>query len=378
MVDSKEGIDFVAKTESVLLEIFSGIISLVLEDAVDLERSKTENEFFRRSFLLNGHLAEMIGNSSAINEVREKIYRLAAGDHTVLITGETGTGKEMVARLLHNTSSRKERPFIPVNCASFSESLLESELFGHEKGAFTGADSCRKGLFELAHEGTLFLDEIADLPYLLQAKFLRVLQEREFRRVGGNTLLHTNARIILATNKDLHQLVKLKQFRQDLYYRISGIQVYVPPLRKHKEDIALLASQFLQSAQVQYNRKVRGFTRNTIRLMEEYSWPGNVRQLKNEIERISALCQNQWIQPQDFSREIQDHSRTRTATENDTLQEIEHRVILQRLSEFGWNIVHTAKSLGLTRHGLYNKMRMYNIKRTRTKSGDAVREVSNS
>ncbi len=362
-LDSKEGIESIAKTESVLLEIFSNIISLVLEDAVDLEQSRTENEILKRSTSQDGHFSEMIGNSKGIREVREKINRLAIDDHTVLIVGKTGTGKEPVAKLLHDLSHRKDGQFIPVNCASITETLLESELFGHEKGAFTGADSCKKGLFELAQDGTLFLDEIADLPYALQPKFLRVLQEREFRRVGGNVLLHTNARVLLASNKDLIQLVKEKKFREDLYYRISGIQVFVPSLRTRKEDIALLASQFLKSSQARHKNKIRGFTRDAVHLMEEYSWPGNVRQLKNEIERITALSQSQWIEPQDFSKEIQDHSHTATASENDTLRDIEHRLILQRLNQFDWNIVHTAKSLGLTRHGLYNKMRTYDIKR---------------
>jgi Nif-specific regulatory protein len=360
-LDSKEGIESVAKTESVLLEIFANIISLVLEDAVELEESKNQNEILKRSIHSNGHFPGMVGNSKGIGEVRENILRLAEGDHTVLIVGETGTGKELVARLLHNSSKRKDALFIPVNCASITETLLESELFGHEKGAFTGADSTKKGLFELAENGTLFLDEIADLPYLVQAKLLRVLQEREFRRVGGNTLLHTNARVILASNKDLLQMVKEKKFREDLYYRVSGIQIHVPTLRSRKEDIALLANQFLKSANAQRKLKLHGFTRDAINLIESYSWPGNVRQLKNEIERISALSQNEWIEPEDFSKEIQNSTYSNNG--NETLRDIEQGLILQRLNQFQWNIVQTSKSLGMTRHGLYNKMRTYNIKR---------------
>jgi Nif-specific regulatory protein len=357
-LDSREGISSVAKTESVLLEIFSNIMSLVLEDAVDLEKSRRENEILKQS-IQNNHFGRMLGTSKAIEDLKKTVYRLSTVDHHILITGETGVGKELIARMLHECSKRKDASFIAINCASLPEMLLESELFGHEKGAFTDANYLKKGLFEEAQDGTLFLDEIGELPYSVQAKLLRVLQEREFRRVGGNSVLHFNAHIILATNKDLLEQVRKNQFREDLYYRISGVQIHVPSLRERKEDIALLAKQFLKSADA--SNKFRGFSRDAINLMEQYSWPGNIRQLKYEVERIAALCENPWIQVGDYSKLIQTSSLEESKI--GTLKSIEREVIQERLKQFDWNIVRTANSLGLTRHGLYSKMKLFGIKR---------------
>jgi len=364
-LDSREGVETLASIEETLLEIFSSVIALGLDTAIVLNRSINENEDFKSSLGLKDHFPQIIGRSGAMLEVLGIVHRLIGRDLPVLITGETGTGKELIARVLHFCGTRKSGPFVAINCSALTESLLESELFGHEKGAFTGAMSSRKGLFEEAKEGTLFLDEIGDMPLSVQAKFLRVLQDGEFRRVGGNQVHHTNARIVLATNRNLEDLVKERQFREDLYYRIRVARLHVPPLRERKDDIVFLAVYFLKAAAAAARRKIRGFTPEALDLIKEYPWPGNVRQLKNEIERIVVLTENDWVRPCDFDPEIlQTNGRTLKKEEKcETLREMERGLILKRLKTHEWNILHAARSLGLTRNGLYSKMRIFSIPR---------------
>ncbi len=365
-LDSREGIETVASIEKTLLEIFSSVIALALDTTMLLNQSIQENENFKTSLGLKDQFPQIIGTGKAMHDILEMVRRLLSSDLPVLITGETGTGKELIARLLHYCGGRKSGPFVAINCSALTESILESELFGHEKGSFTGASNMRRGLFEEAQHGTLFLDEIGDMPLSVQAKFLRVLQDGEFRRVGGNRTLYTNARIILATNRNLEELVNNRLFREDLYYRIRVARLNVPPLRERKEDIPMLASYFLKSAADTAHRKIRGFSPEALDLIKQYPWPGNVRQLKNEIERIVALTENDRVYPSDFDPQAfySGQKMNEVSRNEGTLREMEKSLILDRLKSHNWNILHAAKSLGLTRNGLYSKMRIFEIRRT--------------
>jgi transcriptional regulator with GAF, ATPase, and Fis domain/serine/threonine protein kinase/tetratricopeptide (TPR) repeat protein len=369
-LDSKEGVETLASTETVLLEIFGSIVALALNSALTMERMSDENTALKSSLDWNtGESPKIIGNSPALEQVLTKVNRLMDTTLPVLITGETGTGKELIARILHYGSKRRNGPFIPVNCSAFSKELLESELFGHEKGSFTGATITRRGLFEQAQDGTLFLDEIAEMPLEMQVKILRVAQDGEFRRVGGQQF-HTNARLIFATNRDLDDMVKTRQFREDLYYRIRGAQIHIPSLRQRKEDIPLLATSFLKNITSAFHttrsknaNQILGFSGKAIELMKKYDWPGNIRELKNEIERIAALTENNWVQPSDFDPSIQIEAgiESDSAKREGLLREIEKSTIENRLKQYDWNVASAAKSLGLSRHGLYSKMKRYQI-----------------
>ncbi|MCI0414501.1 sigma 54-interacting transcriptional regulator [bacterium] len=364
-LDSREGVETLASMEKMLLEIFSSVIALALSTTMLLSKSIKENDELKASLGLKKDFPQIIGTSRAVSEMLPSLQRLVDLDLPVLITGETGTGKELIARILHFSGRRRSGPFVAINCSALTETLLESELFGHEKGAFTGAATTRKGLFEEAKNGTLLLDEIGDMPYAMQTRFLRVLQDGEFRRVGGNQILHTNARIVLATNRNLPELVKERQFREDLYYRIKVAQVHLPPLRERQEDVLLLASHFLKSASGVTGKKIRGFSKDALALMKSYSWPGNVRQLKNEIERVVAFAETDWIRAIDFDPQIVQAAGRECIQKQpqDTLREMEKSFILERLNAHEWNILHAARSLGLTRNGLYSKMRIHHITR---------------
>lgn len=245
-------------------------------------------------------LTGIIGNSAPMQEVYKLIRQVAASNATVLLRGESGTGKELVARAIHRNSSRAKGPFVAVSCAALPETLLESELFGHEKNAFTGATSQKQGRFELAHQGTLFLDEIAEISPAVQVKLLRVLQEREFERVGGTKPIKVDVRLIAATNKDLRQLVERKAFREDLYYRLHVIEIYLPPLRDRREDIPLLVEHFLNRFNQQNGRRLKGATPEAMELLMRYDWPGNVRELENTVERAVVLSDPdaEWLTPE--------------------------------------------------------------------------------
>jgi transcriptional regulator with GAF, ATPase, and Fis domain/serine/threonine protein kinase/Tfp pilus assembly protein PilF len=359
-LDSREGIETLAKTETVLLEIFASIIGIALNNSLVLEQSLVENETLRASLNLV-NFPEIIGKSDSIIKVLQTVQNLLPTDLAVLITGETGTGKELIARVLHFSGKRKNGPFLAVNCSALTKTLLESELFGHEKGSFTGAIQQKKGLFEQAKQGTLFLDEVGEMPPSMQAKLLRVLQEGEFRRVGGTETLHTDARVILATNRNLQEMIRHEKFREDLYYRIRGAQIHIPPLRERSQDIPLLASHFIKTAAAAARKKISGFTPEATELIKKYAWPGNVRQLKNEVERVVAFAQTEWIKPDDLDAEIREFERAPAITKG-TLKEREKKIILDALRDHKWNILRTAKSLGLTRNGLYGKMKLHGIK----------------
>jgi DNA-binding NtrC family response regulator len=309
---------------------------------------------------------KIMGKSKPIQEVLSTISRVAKTKSTVLIRGETGTGKEMVARTIHALSDRSEKRFIPVSCAALAESLLESELFGHEKGAFTGAIGKREGRFELADGGTLFLDEVGDIPPETQVKILRVIESQQFERLGGEETLKVDVRIIAATNQDLENKIKEKSFRDDLYYRLNVISMFIPPLRERKEDILLLVDHFIQKANQKCGRTIQGITPQVKDLILNYSWPGNVRELENVIERGVVLSRTEVIDKNDlpyFGLTAKGADVTIKA-EQLSLKEVEKEHILKILKQTDWNLNKTAEILGIHRNTLRLKLKEYNIERS--------------
>ena len=249
-------------------------------------------------------LAGIVGETDAMKEVLERVVQFAPVGSTVLVTGESGTGKELVARGIHHLSSRRHRPFIAVNVAALSETLLESELFGHEKGAFTGAIDSRRGLFELADKGTIFLDEIGEMPIATQTKLLRVLEQREFRRVGGENVIRVDIRVVTATNQDLKQLVALGRFRKDLFYRLNVLHIELPPLRRRRDDIPLLVDAFIEDASKRHDRHFEGIAPEAIEILKDYHWPGNIRELQNLVESMVVLAPGRQVQPEDIPFDV--------------------------------------------------------------------------
>jgi transcriptional regulator with PAS, ATPase and Fis domain len=280
----------------------------------------------------------------------------------LLITGESGTGKEVIADLVHALSPRSKGRIIKINCAALPRELIESELFGSVKGAFTGAHSDREGLFRLAEDGTLFLDEISEMPVDTQSKLLRVLQDQEVRPVGGKTSYKTNCRILAATNRKPEEAIKDGKLREDLFYRISAISVHLPPLRERREDILPLANAFLKRFAAQANRGIQGYTPNAIERITTFEWPGNVRQLQNEVQRAVLLCEGNEIDAADLSITTAKAAATEDNDTNFTLLEgVERNAIVQMLKETGGNKLETAKRLGIGRQTLYNKIKAYGI-----------------
>jgi DNA-binding NtrC family response regulator len=318
-------------------------------------------------------VGDMLGTSEPMRALRDSIRRIASTEATVLITGESGTGKELVARSLHQMSRRSARPFVPVDCAALPESLLESELFGHEKGAFTGASISRPGLFELAHTGSLFLDEVAELPLPLQAKLLRVLEARQLRHLGGRQLISVDVRLIAATNRDLPKAMEAGAFREDLFYRLNVIPVHVPPLRERCGDIPLLALHFLFKGPPGSISQPKGFSPEAMARLEGYSWPGNVRELKNTVERMRALTNRECIQPEDLPAEARQVSgaiahrlppiHSFKAAKREIVTEFEARSLRQLMERSGWNIAQAARASGVHRKTIERKLKRYNLRR---------------
>jgi len=305
-----------------------------------------------------------VGNSEQIRHVYEQINRVAISDSTVLITGESGTGKELVANAIHYTSNRKGKPFIKVNCAALSESLIESELFGHEKGAFTSAISRRIGRFELADTGTLFLDEIGDIPPPTQIKLLRVLEFKEFERLGGNETIKVDVRLITATNKDLEKAVKEGSFREDLYFRLNVINIKNSPLRERKGDISLLAYHFLEKYSSQMNKRINRISKKTLQLLEAYPWPGNVRELENAIERAVVFCQGGVLTEDLLPSNIKAEASGFTVSldlPSYKLAEAEKIIIQKVLMLTRGNLKNAAEVLGISRGTLYSKIEKHKL-----------------
>src|ERR671911_944520 len=312
---------------------------------------------------------EIISASPEMEAVKKMILKVARSNSTVLIRGESGTGKELIARAIHNQSPRTTEMFQAVNCAAINENLLESELFGHEKGSFTGAHAEKKGLFEIADRGTLFLDEIAELDVGIQAKLLRALQERKIRRVGGTHEIGVDVRVVAATNRDLRAMVSDGRFRDDLYYRINVLSIDVPPLRERREDIPVLMDFFLKKHTRNTSRLVRGLTPDARKVMLDYSWPGNVRQLESAIERAILLCEGDEITVEDLPLEVRQESRPvaegafKLPPEGISFEDVERDLIMQAMEQTDYNITKAAKLLGLTFRTLQYRLEKFGIKK---------------
>ncbi|MBA7599430.1 Regulatory protein AtoC [subsurface metagenome] len=334
---------------------------LLVDKLVEHQRLIEENISLHQKLEERYQFENIIAKSSKMRQVIEVIKVVAKSNATVLITGESGTGKELIAQALHSQSYRKEKPFVAVSCAALPESLLESELFGHEKGAFTGAHAQRMGKFEVANRGSLFMDEIGEMSANIQVHLLRVLEEKEFTRVGGNEPIKVDVRVISATNKDMKKAVANGQFREDLYYRLNVVPVELPPLRERKEDIPLLAQHFLKKFAVENQKEIIGFSPETTDFLLKYEWPGNVRELENAIERAVILTKNSYIEATDLAQEnlLMAHS----APSGRSLKEVERERILNVLNETSGNRSKTARILGISRATLYNKIREYALNR---------------
>ena len=317
---------------------------------------------------------ELIGQSPVMLKFQELLARVAPTDVWVLLTGENGTGKELAARALHAGSRRADAPMIAVNCAAIPEELIESELFGHEKGAFTSADQARAGRFEMANNGTLFLDEIGDMSLKTQAKILRILQEQSFERVGGTRTIKVDVRVIAATNRNLREEVSEGRFREDLYYRLNVIGVEVPSLRERREDIPVLATAFLERFALANRKEIKGFTPQAMDALLKYSWPGNVRELENAVERAAILCLGEYISERELPMAVSSAPKNNDAPTlaelqgaageepiSMTLDEMERAAILRTLQDTGDNKSEAARRLGITRATLHNKLRRYDM-----------------
>ncbi len=340
-------------------------VVLIVNHVMDLVRLEEENALLRQKFQEE---YELTGGSPPILELREMISLVAPTNAWILIRGENGTGKELIARSIHRQSRRAGKPFIEVNCAAIPEDLIESELFGHERGAFTGATEKRRGKFDLAHEGTIFLDEIADMSLRAQAKILRILQEKKFERVGGSRLIPTDVRVLAATNKDLEKEMEAGRFRQDLFFRLNVIPLLVPPLRERREDIPILAGRFIKEVALKEKEKEKTIETEALDLLCRYDWPGNVRELKNIVERIMIMTPGPKITPGDIPNLGINHQKvlkTRSWHQNDTFREakmeFERQYLAGKLKEFEGNISRTAEAIGLERSNLHRKIKLYDL-----------------
>ncbi len=342
------------------LSSVSRIAAITLENLSKLDSLRAENQRLR----VEGKAEQtLVGESRPMLRVREFIRRVAKGDSTVLIRGESGTGKELIARALHAGGSRPDKPFVAINCAAIPEALLESELFGHEKGAFTGATTVRKGKLEAAEDGTLFLDEIGEMAPLLQAKLLRALQQREFERLGGNRLLSFNARVVAATNKNLEQAIKSGEFRQDLYYRLNVVSIVSPPLREHREDIPLLALHFAHEYAAKCKRSFKGIAAEARSLLLQYSWPGNVRELENAIEHAIVMGLTEEILLEDLPDALLEEQASALAGRyHDTLNQTKKQLVLKALDEAKGSPVEAARLLGIHPKYLHRLIRNLKLK----------------
>lgn len=334
-------------------------LDMLLQKAIEKRALNKENAHLRKLVREIRSDPFMVGDSMAMTTLYKTINKVAPSDTIVLIQGESGVGKELVAHTIHRRSARADKPFVVVNCATLQETLLESELFGHVKGAFTGATESRTGLFELADGGTLFMDEIGELTVSTQSKLLRVVQSGEIRRVGDNKIIMTDTRIIAATHKNLAMEVKHGKFREDLYFRLNVIPVFVPPLRERKEDIPAMIQYFLQKNSRNKQKKI--LLPDAMEMMTKYTWPGNVRELENAIERLVILAEGDCISIEDLPENIIGiplHMNVTDGTE-ETLSEMEKTHILKILHEKQWNKTYTAKTLGISLKTLYNKLKAY-------------------
>ncbi|HXH28987.1 MAG TPA: sigma-54 dependent transcriptional regulator [Candidatus Polarisedimenticolia bacterium] len=328
--------------------------------AEELQSEKVKNFELRRNLQSQYAFGAILGKSPKMKQIHDVLQEVTGTDSTVLIMGESGTGKGLLARILHYNSLRAEGPFVEANCAVYSEGILHSELFGHEKGAFTGALKQKKGRFELAHTGTIFLDEIGDLSPATQLMLLRFLQERRFERVGGEETLEVDVRVIAATNKNLQEGMEKGSFRNDLFYRLNVIPIHIAPLRERVEDIPILGMEFLDRMSKKVGKPMRGFSSAAMEAMTRYSWPGNVRELENVLERTVVLAKGDLIEPSDLPPNLRDGS-VQGADVKLSLYENERLYILKTLAECNWNKKLAASVLGINRSSLYSKLKRYEI-----------------
>jgi DNA-binding NtrC family response regulator len=339
-------------------------LKVVLAKAVEYGTTRRENETLRRQLLEYGVFDRMVGSSQTMREVYTLIEQVAPSSASVLITGESGTGKEVVARTIHNLSPRKAAPFVAINCSAIPETLMESELFGHERGSFTGAVERRMGCFELAHTGTLLLDEIAEMPPLLQAKLLRVLEERQVRRLGSSKEIPIDVRVIAATNKDPMEAVRKGEFREDLLYRLNVITIKLPPLRDRRDDIPLLVQHMLDDLAHKHHRPAHIISMEALDALISHNWPGNVRELRNVIERAVIICEGEQIEKRHLPPHLTNHEPqhikdTLTLPVGIPLEEVERQVILQTLVKTDNNKTRAAEILQISLKTLHNKLKAY-------------------
>jgi two-component system, NtrC family, response regulator AtoC len=346
-------------------------VSLIVKRAIEVLKLKQENHLLRKAVRDQYRFEHLVGTSAPMRRVLDFVEKVADSESTVLIQGDSGTGKELIARMLHFNSMRRDRPLVPVNCGAIPENLLESELFGHEKGAFTGAAHTRLGRFELAHGGTLFLDEIGEMPLALQVKLLRVLQERCFERVGGNKTIHVDVRIIAATNQNLEQAVAERRFRQDLYYRLHVIPIEVPALRERRSDIPLLVNHFIERLNDQRKTEIEGMESEALARLMEYDWPGNIRELENLVERSVVLKKKGWITVADLPDRLAKTVPAQSADQSEhfirfnedginltkELEQYENRLIGEALRKANGVTSRAAQLLQLNRTTLVEKLK---------------------
>ncbi|MGA8180926.1 MAG: sigma-54 dependent transcriptional regulator [Desulfobacterales bacterium] len=344
---------------------------IIVEKALKFKNLEEENIRLKKELKGKYHYKNIIGTSQVIKKIYDLIEKVSDTDGTVLITGASGTGKELIARSIHYNSQRSDKPLVVINCGAVPEALLESELFGHEKGAFTGAYKKRIGRFEMANGGTVFLDEIGEMSPALQIKLLRVLQEQQFERVGGTKTLHVDLRFIAATNKNLTVAINMEKFREDLYYRLNVIPIKVPSLKQRRSDIPLLIDFFLKKFQKTKDKKITGFSQSAMDSMWAYDWPGNVRELENVLKRLTILCEGPVVDMDDLPENIRDVSETSRSDEevilgdelnlNEAVQDYEKRIILEALEKSNWVKSKAAKLLNINRTTLVAKIKKQNI-----------------
>ncbi|MCP4369340.1 MAG: sigma-54-dependent Fis family transcriptional regulator [Deltaproteobacteria bacterium] len=341
-------------------------LKITIKRAMEHIRLKQENRILKESLGTHFDRQSIIGQSPAMIKLLETVSQVAASEATVLINGESGTGKELIAGAIHFNSPRKDGPFVKINCAAITETLLESELFGHERGAFTGADKRKDGRFVQAHKGSLFLDEVSEMTLAMQAKLLRVIQEREITRVGGDTAVKADVRVIGATNRNLMNMIKEGMFREDLFYRLNVISLDIPPLRKRRDDIVLLAQHFMKNFTVKNRKQIKGFTPKAIDRLIRYEWPGNVRELMNAVERAVVLARAEHIDDEDlaiiqtpFDQTVESTPVLEDMNDMTTLANMEKTVVIKTLKATDGNKSEAARRLGITRKTLHKKLKKY-------------------
>jgi len=339
-------------------------LKVLIKKSLESKNLLEENRQLREEVITKYGFGQIVGHSSKMQEIYVALKKVAESDATVLLLGETGTGKELAAHAIHYNSNRKDHSFVKVSCASLPETLLESALFGHEKGAYTGADSRQIGMFEKADKGTIFLDEIGEINQNVQVKLLRFLQEKEFERVGGTQTIKVDARVIAATNTDLDKAVQELRIRKDLYYRLNVVQICMPPLRERREDILLLTEHFLEKHKDKGNGKIKSISPEVLSIFEQQDWPGNVREIENCIERAIVMGKGDVIQPSDlpaYMLSVCSPISSLSASDANSLEEVEKDLIIKALKKTGGNQVKAARSLGISRRTLQYRMGKYGI-----------------